>query len=120
MNEAIKKLQSEIDANKSNPAISYTGDYLINYIKSNPDSAEKIMAADKTISKAIEEIRKVAEKRKVSNCAVIAPDEGLKIVLKYFGIDGTPEVKSTAAPVPQPQPEPTKAAAFDISLEDLL
>lgn len=117
MNEAIKKLQAEIYANKNNPAIVYTGAYLIEHIKNSPGVAEKI-AEDKTIAKAIGEIRKVASTRKVDNCAVIAPDEGLKIVLKYFGIDGAPEVKATAAPIPQP--EPTKSAAFDISLDDLL
>lgn len=121
MNEAIKKLQTEIDANKSNPAIAYTGEYLIKYIENNPESAEKTLADDKTIAKAIDEIRKVASTRKVGNCAVIAPDEGLEIVLKYFGIDRAPEeVKVTPAIPPIPQPEPTKSATFDISLDDLL
>lgn len=120
MNNAITKLRSEMDANKNNSYIQVVGQFLLQHIESHPDDAEKIMTADKTIAKSLEAMRKEAEKKKSGNCAVLTDQEGFAIVLKYFGIEGAPEVKSTDVPVSQPQPEPAKAAAFDISLDDLL
>ena len=55
MNNAITKLKSEMDANENN-----------SYIQ-----VEKIMAADKTIAKSLDAMKKEAEKKKVGNCAVL-------------------------------------------------
>lgn len=120
MNEAIKKLQSEMDANKSRLYIQVIGGFLLGHLSQHPEDAEKIMTADKTIAKSFDAMRTEAEKKKSGNCAVLTDQEGFVIVLKYFGINGAPatvpEIKVMAAQTPQP--EPTKA--FDISLEDLL
>lgn len=120
MNEAVKKLQTEMDLNKNNSYIQAVGQFLLGHLSQHSEDAQKIMIADKTIAKSLNAMRTEAEKKKSGNCAVLTDQEGFAIVLKYFGIEGAPEVKSTDVPVSQPQPEPAKAAAFDISLDDLL
>jgi hypothetical protein len=116
--KAIEKLRSEMDSNKNNYYIQVVGQYLIDHV--DEKSAEKILAVDKTIAKSMDAMRKVAEKKKVGNCAVLTPDEGFKIVMDYFGITKTPAVQ--AAPISRPAPAPVAPTAdeFDLKLEDLL
>ena len=120
---AIAKIQSEMDANKANGYVQVVGAFLLHHLESNPNDAGMIMADGKTILKSLDEMKKVAEKKKVGNCGVIDPQEGFAIVLKYFGIDSAPApfgcqpretiaVKSSVAPPPK--------SNFDIKLEDLL
>ena len=99
MNNAITKLKSEMDANENN-----------SYIQ-----VEKIMAADKTIAKSLDAMKKEAEKKKVGNCAVLTNQEGFEVVLKYFGIDTKP-----APTVIKPVQIVSKVDDFDIKLDDLL
>lgn len=120
--KAIEKLRSEMDSNKNNSYIQAVGQYLLSHLESNPDSAEKILVNDKTIAKSLDAMRKVAEKKKVGNCAVIAPDEGFAIIMDYFGISGVPTAQMQ--PISKPSPDPTPKTAptdeFDLKLEDLL
>ncbi len=122
LQKAIEKLRSEMDRNKNNSYIQVVGQYLIKRVESNPSSAEKILASDKSIEKSLDAIRKVAEKRKVGNCAVIAPDEGFAIIMDYFGISGasTAQLPSAGNPVPVEPPQSTSGEEFDLRLEDLL
>jgi hypothetical protein len=124
MNEAISKLKTETEQNQNNPYIKFVGEQLINFIKANPDTAEKFLDQDKSIGKSLDVMRKAAEKKKVGNCAVLTDEEGFEIVLKYFDVKGViPEsttnfkeetLKFTA------QPEHKAEVNFDIDLEDLL
>lgn len=122
LQKAIEKLRSEMDRNKNNSYIQVVGQYLIKRVESNPSSAEKILASDKSIEKSLDAIRKVAEKRKVGNCAVIAPDEGFAIIMDYFGISGasTAQLPSAGNTVPVEPPQSTSGEEFDLRLEDLL
>ncbi|MHB1167053.1 MAG: hypothetical protein ACYC4E_00155 [Carboxydocellales bacterium] len=114
---AITKLKTEIEQSKNNPYIQIVGGFLLQHLDANPQDAEKIMAADKTISKSLDAMKKEAQKKKVGNCAVLTDQEGFSAVLKYFGIDGIiPATVTTPKPVVEAQP----ANDFDIRLEDLL
>ena len=121
LSKAIEKLRSEITQNADNPYIQVVGEFLIQHLNADPAAAKKIMTADKTVEKSLDEMRKAAgRKKKVGNCVVLTDQEGFEVVLKYFNIEGKP-----AAPVntiaPTPVPEPTKPTiGFDVRLEDLL
>lgn len=115
VNQAIAKIQTEMDAAKNNSYVQVVGKYLLDHLKANPGSAEKIMAEGKAIAKSLDEMRKVAEKQKVGNCAVLTDAEGFAVVLKYYGID---DDGCTNQPVPA---SPKKITLpFDIKLDDLL
>jgi hypothetical protein len=89
LNKAIEKLRTEIDSNKSNPYIQVVGEFLLQDLQANPNNAEKILQEGKTIGKSLNEMKKVAEKKKVGNCAVLTDQEGFATVLKYFEIEGS-------------------------------
>ena len=116
---AKAKLQSEMTQNNANSYIQVGGGFLLQHLAENPQDAEKILAADKTIGKSLEEMWKQAEKKQAKRSAIFTPQEGFTIVMKYFGIDATiPEVPKVNAPTPAPV-EPTKNN-FDVNLDDLL
>jgi len=115
--QAIGKLQTEMTANATNPIIQVIGGFLLQHLNNNPMDAEKILVTDKTIAKSYDEMRKVAEKKKVGNCAVLTDQEGFAVVLKYFGITGAPAVPLAPA---TPDIKPLSSNDFDIKLEDLL
>jgi len=124
---AIAKIKAEMDANITNGYIQAVGSFLLAYVEKNPSAAHQVSAADKTIAKSLEAMRTEASKNKVNNVAVIAPQEGLAIILKYFGITGyvpptfggpsetiavTPDTVKPAAVI--------KSADFNVSLDELL
>lgn len=121
LEEARKKLQKEMDSNKSNSYVQVVGQFLLQHLEDHSKSAKKILAEDKTIVKSLDAMEKEARKKKVGNCAVLTDQEGFSIVLKYFGINAA-YTSATQVTVPKqnPEPQPSKTAAFDISLEDLL
>lgn len=126
LERAIKKIQDEIAKNKDNPAIKVVGDFLIVQIQSHPEDAEKIMTEKKTVAGAMDFMKEKARKKQKNGYAVIDPDEGLKIVMDYFGIKGALEDAKTvlkpAKSVSKPKetvPKPAESA-FDIDLDDLL
>jgi hypothetical protein len=119
--KAIEKLQSEMTKNNTNSYIQAVGEFLLQHLESNPQDADKILTTDKAIGKSLDEMRKVAAKKKDGNCAVLTDQEGFAIVMQYFGIKGAPVVMAapTAAPISVPTLEkPTPS--FDVRLEDLL
>ena len=126
MYDAISKLRSEMDQNKTNHYVQVVGEYLINYINAHPEAGVKIMVAGKTIGKSLDVMKAEARKNQVNGCGMFTPDEGFAIVMKYFDIAGS-------APVIQPAPAtvqstvthlapaaPTVKPQFDLKLEDLL
>jgi len=114
--KAVIKIRDEIEKN-NNPYVQVVGEFLLKYLNNHPEAAEKIMAEDKTIMKSLDEMRKVAEKNRVGNCAVLTDEEGFKVVLKYFGIEENVNTSSIGqATKTKKQPD----IDFDIKLEDLL
>ncbi len=119
LKQAIAKIEAEMNSNSKNSYIQAVGGLLLQYLESDPDAAEKILQANKTIGKSFDEMRKVAEKKRDGNCAMLTDQEGFAVVLDYFGINSTGVVVQPVET--KPQMVPKKAAAdFDISLDDLL
>jgi hypothetical protein len=118
MQKAIAKIKAEIDKEK-NHYVQVVGQFLLQHLEKNQQDAEKIVATDKTILKSLEEMRKVAEKKKVGNCAVLTDAEGFEVVTKYFGINAKPLafVVPVMAPVATPSASVT---GFDVKLDDFL
>lgn len=109
--EAVAKLQAEMQAKKDNAYVQVVGDFLLQYLGKQQSAAEKVMDKDKTIAKSLDAMRKEAEKKKNGNCAVLTDQQGFAIVLEYFGIsEKGNQMTASAAAVPD----------FNVDLEDLL
>ena len=122
LTQAIEKLRSEMTQNNANSYIQVVGGFLVQHLENNPQDAEKILVADKTIGKSLDKMRKAAEKKKVGNCAVLTDQDGFEVVLKYFGIDTKPSAYVTK-PVEYVTEKPksvTSSNGFDVNLDDLL
>lgn len=98
--EAVAKLEKEMQMNKVHPYLLIVGNYVRDYVKANPSTAEKILDENKTIVGSMNEMRKAAEKVQVENCRVLTSEQGFEIVLKYFGIKGTGEVTDASKATP--------------------
>jgi hypothetical protein len=122
-NQAVEKLNNEMNQNKNNPYILTVGRFLLQHINVNPEDAEKILATDKTIAKSLDVMRQEAQKKQVNRCGMFTPEEGFNIVLKYFEIKSETPASSSMAmeqSVSRPAIEKKSSADFDIKLEDLL
>lgn len=115
MEQALAKIHDELDKNKDNEYIQCIGAYLADYLRSNPGAAANIMAEGKTIAGSLDAMRKVAEKKKKGNMAVLTPAEGYKAVLEYYEIQGNQP--TTSKPSTQ---QPAVKPGFSVSLTDLL
>jgi hypothetical protein len=111
--EAISKINIEIEKEKSNQYVKVIGEFLIGHLATDPSSAEKIMAKDKTIAGSLTAMQTEAKKKQHGGMAMLTDIEGFAIVLKYYGIEGAASV-APAAPVPKP------TADFNVSLDDYL
>ena len=123
--QAIEKIKAEMEQNRNNAYVQAVGGMLLQYMDSDPASAERILTEGKTISGSLAEMQKEARKKQVGNCAVLTDQEGFEIILKYFGI----EVVAVVPPIPVSRTVAVPAAAtvkedkpskFDVSLDDLL
>jgi hypothetical protein len=122
LEQAIKKINDEMEKSKDDAYVQVIGKFLLQHLEERPNSAEKIMAADKTIAKSIDAMAAEAQKRAKGNRAMLIDAEGYAIVLKYFGIEGPVNIP-TAPPVntqPEPVPEKKFSASFDVKLADFL
>lgn len=122
---AIAKIKAEMEADKANGYVQAVGAFLLEYVEQNPSVSPQLSAADKTIAKSLEAMRTEASKKKSNNVAVIAPQEGFAIVLKYFGIEGTVPTSFTVAPretitVTTERTKPAKSTDFNVSIDDFL
>jgi hypothetical protein len=108
--EAIAKINAEVKSSK-NPYVHVVGQFLLSHLDTNPEDARLVFNADKTIMKSLGEMRKVAEGRKIDNCAVLTDQEGFDIVLKYFGVGVPDEVQ--VPPAEEPVSTPSLAELDD-------
>jgi len=118
--KAIEKIQSEMTKDNTNSYIQAVGEFLLQHLAENPQDAERILTKDKTIEKSLEEMRKVAQKKKSGNCAVLTDQEGFAVVLKYFGIERKAAPTPSAVVMPPATHSPSQVPSFSVSLEDLL
>ena len=110
LEKAIEKLRQEMDASKE-PYIIFVGQYMIDHIKGRPADAAAIMAAGKTITGSLSVMKENARKKAKGGCAIFTPDEGLAIVMEYYGLQGANQTAT-------PKPEPTRK--IDIDIDELL
>jgi len=126
--QAMAKLQAELRVEKVHPYVAAIGNFLMDLLKDNPSSAEKILAEGKTIIGSMKAMRMVAEKQKVDNCAVLTPEQGFKAVLEYFEIkkiNDAPVAKTIASNTTNYAPKesaaaPRPARRLEASLDDFL
>ncbi len=127
--EAINKLRNEMESNKSNSYVQVVGQYLLQYLETNPNDGEKILDTEKTILKSLDAMKSEASKKKVGNMAVLTPQEGFDIVAKYFGLNGIKAPKNVTAStenVTKTVESDNKTVKdvtdddFDVSLDDFL
>ncbi|KEQ25554.1 hypothetical protein [Paenibacillus tyrfis] len=83
---ALRHIQKEVGDNAKDKMYAYVGGQLMKFIRENPDKAPLFTAPGKSINGSFEAMRKVAEKVRVGNTAALDPDEGMAIVLEYYGI----------------------------------
>jgi hypothetical protein len=125
LKNAIEKIKAEMEQKKNDAYTQVVGEFLLGHLGNHPKDAEKIISADKTIAKSLDEIRKAAEKKKVGNFATLTPQEGYAIVLKYFQIESTADVTVPVAvthtqTIKKTTPQQKSKVDFDISLDDFI
>ncbi|GEO27048.1 hypothetical protein AAC03nite_28330 [Alicyclobacillus acidoterrestris] len=127
--EAVAKIRAELAANNNNSYVQTVGDFLLQHLEEHPEFAGNILAPGKTILKSLDAMRKVAEKKKVGNCAVLTSAEGFAVVIDYFRTKIEAQVPersdkkaSTSKPKkPEPEPEPVvEPEDDDIDFDALL
>jgi hypothetical protein len=111
--KAMEKIRTEMEQNKGNGYIQFVGQALLDRLRDIPNNAAAILTEGKTIAKSLDAMAAEAKKKpRFGNCAMITPDEGMKVVLGYFGID---------QPVQIPAGDTAKNDNdFNLKLEDLL
>ena len=92
MNEAIKKLEDEMKKEAANAYVQYVGQKLLEHVEMHHECAEKIIRDGLTIKGSLKKMRDEASKVKVDNMAMFTPDQGMKIVFDYFGIEAGSQV----------------------------
>jgi len=106
LNEAIRKINIEVGEGR-NAQVNAIGNFLYEYLNNTDSSAaEKILAENKTIKGAINELRKEAKKNVVDGMGFLTDSEAFELVLKYFEIEAV-----------EPEQEDKE---FSVELDDLL
>ena len=110
LNDAIAKLEKEIEGDKGSEYTQYVGKYIVEYLNEHPDRAEKILAEGKTLAGSMKHMEGVARKKKNRGAVVLTDAEGFKAVLEYYGI-------VEKEPLDTEKSKPKRKV--DISLDDL-
>lgn len=119
--EAVKKIRAEMESNQNSSYVQVVGNFLLNYVNEHPETAKSIVKEVKTILKSLDAMRKVAEKRKTGNCAVLTDAEGFDIVLNYFkSEEPSSKVEKSASKPEKSTPEKATEQEDDIDFDELL
>lgn len=118
MNQAIEKIKTGMDAQKAEPFVQIIGNFLLQYLETHPEQAEKFMHPDKTLEKSVKVLYEEAKKRRTGQnvfrqYAFIPDQEAYAIILSYFGINGQ-------QPALLPAPEQPARRKFNYSVDDFL
>ena len=106
--DAIKKINTEIQKEPSNRYLALIGEHIIDNITSEA-AAEKVLKEEKTLAKALGGIQNKASKQKTGDCAVIEDSVVYGWAREYFGLTANPQA---------PAEEVKKGVC--VSLEDFL
>ena len=89
-------------------------DLLIQYISQYPDEVEKILANGKKLTKAFEEVKKVAKQEAKGGCCYMAPERVMQMVVDYYDIDAKIAIKIVAEPANTPEVKPSPIASEEL------
>ncbi|MFZ5352769.1 MAG: hypothetical protein ACOZCL_08600 [Bacillota bacterium] len=124
IDKAISKIRAEIEKNNGNQYIQYVGSFLLKELEANPTAAEKILTEGKTIAKSLDAMAEEAKKKpRIGSCAMLTPEEGFKVVLKYFGIETKSKLadfKPVAPAYESMREKKPSDIEFDVRLDDFL
>ena len=84
--EAIKKINEEVQKNHKNTYLVMVGEHIIDCITTEI-AAEQVLAEKKTLSGCLQDITAKAQKRKQGNVAVIDDATVYGWAREYFGLD---------------------------------
>ena len=118
--DAIKKINDEVQKNHSNTYLVMVGEHIIDNITTE-DNAERVLAKDKTLQGCLSQIRTFASKQKKDNVAVIDDVTVYKWAREYFGLKAAEkkphlEVVKMQTPAETPKEVPKKSG--HLSLDD--
>lgn len=104
--QATEKIKSEIKQYENDiqiESIRKIGNFLLQQLSENPGVAEKILDPNKSILKSLEcmykgiEAKMEKSKKKGHVVVTLTDEEGLKLVLKYYGIERKNENENSNA-----------------------
>lgn len=115
MQEAVNKIQSEMEKFKKNPLAQVLGKYLAEECGSSETIAESVMKNEKTLKDLAEHITAYAKKKATGGMAMIAKEEVFAETLKFYGTKAAvtksaENVIKEADSVPEPVKSVTKKA----------
>ncbi len=83
--EAIKKINDEMQKNPDNKYIEIIGQYIIDKC-GNEEMAKAVLAEGKTLAGCLKAIEAIAKKKAVNSVGVVTEEEAFAEVHKYFGV----------------------------------
>lgn len=122
---AFEKINTEMQKRPDDLYMEIIGHYIIDRCGADKTCEKKASAEEKTLTGAMAAVRNAAQKKAVSNCAVLTPDEVFSNIDKYFGFpaDGGARERATASVSGvsvSAQAVPTAPAAVSLDLSDFL
>lgn len=99
--EAINKMQSEMEKFKKNPLAQVLGKYLVGECELDESTAESVAKNEKTLEDLAKHITAYAKKKAVSGMAMIPREQVYAEALKFYGSKAavTKNAKNVAKPV---------------------
>lgn len=95
LQNAIDKIDTEMEKDRENPAICKISDYIISNLITNDENARLILNEKKTLKNCFSEVQSKAKKQASGGCAVIADEVVYGWVCEYYGIK-KPDLQSNA------------------------
>ena len=90
MEKAIDAIRDEMAGKAKDLNVQYVGEQLTKHIMAHPADAPKFYAEGKNIEGALKKLEAYAQKHMQKNgntgLACIDPEEGMRIILEYYGI----------------------------------
>lgn len=117
MEEAIKKINDEVQKNHSNTYLVMVGEHIIDCITTETD-AEKVLADKKNLSGCLWSITGKAKHRKTGNVAVIDDVTVYGWAREYFGLAAAEEKKPHLELVKTQTPAEVPKKSNHLSLDD--
>ena len=123
MDEAIKKINAEMQKDPQNTYLEIVGHYIIDRCH-NEEESKKVLDEKKTLSGAMKEMYEAARKKAKAQCAVMKDSEIFDCIDKYFGFSKSEDARSSSiASIDGAYSAPAKQSTdklLDIDFESLI